>query len=171
LKAAAVAETELAMAIGRFSIEFSAMEDRLDCLIHELLGLEPDTGYALTSAIRNTSTRMEILRSLVEDATMAVKNKAALLSLLDTAAALNTYRNRLLHNAWSGSINSSRDPVWRHQKRRLQRSKNKRQWHVDSFTGADIEIETARCAGLEEELRKFVVQYTRRRAARKQKRK
>jgi hypothetical protein len=153
IKHAASQSYEFTKALGNFSIQFLALEEDLDRTIHELLGLQSDTGYAVTSAIFNVSTRLEILQRLATDLPLKKLHRTIILKTVDAAIDLNSYRNWLFHSPWgqSGSvfdrylgIENFGEP--KRFKRRMQKSKKTREWQRKDFTTAEIKEKAEECS-------------------------
>jgi hypothetical protein len=134
------ARSDLALALGNFAIRFLQMEAALDGLIHELLALAPDTGHALTSAIRSNRVRFQILAALNSDLEQAAPFRRDIETALGQADGLNEYRNWLLHDRWTGSVAIS-DEAWNHQKRRMRRGK----WQERDFTSESVSGKADEC--------------------------
>jgi len=158
-----------ALALGMFAIEFAAMENKINCAIHELLGLEPHTGHALTSAIMNVSTRLDILGTLGRDLELTDEDREIVLGAADAAFELNSYRNWFFHEPWSGSVRSSEDPVWRHGKIRMRPKKNAREWQWKRFSDHEIREHSFQCVAVGVSLQPLLVKLSQARVARKKK--
>lgn len=139
-------QDELALSLGRFAIEFADMEDALNRTIHELLRLQEDTGHALTSAIMNVSTRLDILRSLVTQIPLQNDYQRIIQSAIDEAFEINTKRNWFLHDAWAGSMTlSGGGAPPRFPKRRMRPKGGGRSWQMEAFSGSDVNGARQRC--------------------------
>lgn len=134
------ARNDLALALGNFTIRFLQMETALDGLIHELLALAPDTGHALTSAIRSNFVRFQILGSLNSGLKAADSFRRDIEIALEQADTLRGYRNWLLHDRWAGSV-AINDDAWSHQKRRMHQGK----WQQRDFTSETVLQEAQAC--------------------------
>jgi hypothetical protein len=139
-------ENELALALGRFAIEFARMEDTLNRTIHEVLGLQSDTGYALTSAIMNVSTRLDILSNLVKQIRLYDGYAEIIGSALTAAFEINSERNWLLHDAWSEGmiLRADRGPP-RFKKRRMRPRAGGRAWQLGVYSAPEIDAIRKRC--------------------------
>jgi hypothetical protein len=158
-----------ALALGMFSIEFAEMENKINCAIHELLGLEPNTGHALTSAIMNVSTRLDIFGTLGRDLELPDEDRELVLKAAEDAFELNSFRNWLLHEPWSGSTRSSLDPVWKHGKRRMRPKGQSRDWQYRHFTDNQILGESYHCRRVARALVPLLSKLATARVARKKK--
>jgi hypothetical protein len=97
------ARGRLAQAIGSFAMNFAILEKQVNHSIGVLLRI-PTTSMVelLTAAIRNVSTRLDILQSLVNGCKMSKRLPSDLLSSITEIRELNSDRNGLLHGNWSG---------------------------------------------------------------------
>lgn len=146
IEEAEAAHVELKAALGGFIVSFGQMESNIDWLIHELLELEPDTGQALTSAIINFSTRLDILGSLARDLESAEPHREALDAIRNQAIDLNSYRNWMLHDPWIGSVRADVGEEWSNVKRRMRQKGGERHWQEGAFTSSDIDAHADGCA-------------------------
>jgi hypothetical protein len=146
---------DLAEAVGFFSIEFAELEACLDNTIHELLSLEPDTGTALTSAIRNLSTRLDILESLARELEIADEHRKPLQTAIEKTIGLSSYRNWLLHDRWTGSgvlLAGDGPKTPQHSKQRMRKSGKTYKWQTEQFTVEAIKSRTDECKAIVQSL-------------------
>lgn len=154
---------EFALALGRFSIEFLAMEERVDQTILTILGLFNTTaGFALTAAIFNFTTRLEILYGLAHNIPLEEPHRATIMSAVDEAWDLNSFRNWLFHTSWLGQnwLGKLGEPVGepKHLKGRMQSSGKTRAWKVRDFTTTEVDKQRERCENVSRLLvREFAV--------------
>jgi hypothetical protein len=137
---------ELALSLGRFAIEFAEMEDALNRTIHEILGLQENTGYALTSAIFNVSTRLDILESLVAQIRLLDGHQEIIQAAVDEAFKINSKRNWFLHDAWAGTMTlPGNGEAPRFRKRRMRPKGSGRAWQMEAFSAPDVDEARKQC--------------------------
>ncbi len=138
-------KARFALAIGEFSFEFALLESLVNRLIHKLLGLDWDSGEALTSAIISISARIDILTNLAHKLEIAEPFRVQILAAVDEAVDFNAYRNWLLHDPWQGFGMSAADPAWKLSKQRMRPKGSVRDHQQRAFTSAEIQDRTKAC--------------------------
>lgn len=133
--------TPLWPVIGRFVTRFAELEMWVNDIIGLLLNLKPETAQALTSAIMNLSTRLDILNSLIERLDMSEDHRATLQQIADRTIALNAFRNWLIHEPWIGRSYDQEPSKAVYLKRRMRASRGTRKWQTKTFTVTEVETQ------------------------------
>jgi hypothetical protein len=168
-----------AKALGWFSIQFLRLEHSIDCAIHELLELEPETGHAVTGAIFNVSTRLEILHRLASDLPLKKLHRTVILRAVDAALDLNGYRNWLFHSPWVPSargwsryfgIPDDDSGEFIHTKERMQKAgKLWRKLQRKDFKASEITAQADQCSKVQLRLAPVLQRLAQNRIAKKKK--
>ena len=161
---AAVMESQsrLATAIGKFSIEFVVVERQANWAISVLLQLKTNKiSDLLFAAIRNLSTRLDILESLIAGMAMDDSIRTELKECVISIRGLNVYRTWLLHDAWSGYV----PPTDEWQKIR-PRTDKKLHYQSESFSALTINARTEECRKVIARLSKAMKAYYKNRSRR-----
>lgn len=86
--------------IGQFVMEFGFLERQIDGIIWRALFLHEMQGEALTSQIRNLSTRIHLAQRLLLILHTNTAQPKAIERLMATTIKLNKFRNDLVHGPW-----------------------------------------------------------------------
>lgn len=134
-------EKEFAAAIGTFVMHFVRLETHVNAVMCTFLRI-PREGLSelLVAAIRNVSTRLHILESLVNGVEMPTDLRAELRSRIKEVRDLNTDRNWLLHTR-QGVYLPQEDAWQRISAQTRDRFKRK----VKHFSIADVQAKTEQC--------------------------
>ena len=132
-------EAELAQAIGVFSMRFAHLEGHLDWANTILLGTTEGRGRVLMAAIQSVSTRLNVLSALIVGIKMEEPVRTRLRECAKEIDRLNTYRNQLLHNRWSGWNGKAFSKIWTKTGRRGAK------WQHRMYTEDEVRAEAEKC--------------------------
>ena len=152
-------QSRLATAIGKFSIEFLVVERYANWAISVFLQLKTNKiSDLLFAAIRNFSTRLDILESLTTGMAMDDSIRTELKECVSSIRDLNAYRTWLLHDAWGSYVPPSDE--W--QKIR-PRTDKKLHYQSESFSVSIINARTEECRKVVVRLSKAMKAYNKNR--------
>jgi hypothetical protein len=155
LDEAVAARKRLAEAIGSFAMNFVVLENQVNHAVGVFLRIPTiKMRQLLTAAIRNTSTRLDILQSLVNGCKMTKALRINLSNCVKQIRDSNTYRNRLLHDTWTGY--QPHDRSW--QKVRAI-TDSKFRYQSKTFSPKTVAAEDRKCIRLLVRLNKLTKRY------------